>query len=170
VAVPVLLGSIARLPVGMLTDRFGGRLTFTAVLLCGAAAAWLVPQTSSYRQLIGAAFLLGIAGSSFAVGAAFVSRWTPPERQGTALGLYGLGNLGQSFAVFGGPVLAAAAGWTTVFYSTSVLLLVFAVVFVIFARNPPGVVCPSGIGPMIRVLTREPIAWLLGACCAINSG
>src|SRR5688500_3731448 len=61
VAVPVLLGSLARLPVGMLTDRFGGRMTFTAVLLCGAAAAWLVPQTSSYRQLIGAAFLLGIA-------------------------------------------------------------------------------------------------------------
>ena len=77
VAVPVLLGSLARLPVGMLTDRFGGRIVFTAVLLSGAAAAWLVPQTSTYQQLIGAAFLLGIAGSSFAVGAAFVSRWTP---------------------------------------------------------------------------------------------
>jgi NNP family nitrate/nitrite transporter-like MFS transporter len=170
VAVPVLLGSIARLPVGMLTDRFGGRITFTAVLLLGAVAAWLVPQTSSYRQLIGAAFLLGIAGSSFAVGAAFVSRWTPPERQGTALGVYGLGNLGQSFAVFGGPVLAAAAGWTTVFYSTSVLLLVFAVTFMVFARNPPGVVRPSGLAPMIRVLTREPIAWLLGAFYFLTFG
>jgi len=170
VAVPVLLGSIARLPVGMLTDRFGGRITFTAVLLCGAAAAWLVPQTSSYRELIGAAFLLGIAGSSFAVGAAFVSRWTPPERQGTALGMYGLGNLGQSFAVFGGPVLAAAAGWTTVFYSTSVLLLVFAVIFAVFARNPPGVVRPSGLAPMIRVLTREPVAWLLGAFYFLTFG
>ena len=114
--------------------------------------------------------MLGIAGSSFAVGAAFVSRWTPPERQGTALGVYGLGNLGQSFAVFGGPVLAAAAGWTTVFYSTSALLLVFALVFVVFARNPPGVVRPSGIGPMIRVLTREPIAWLLGAFYFLTFG
>ena len=170
VAVPVLLGSIARLPVGMLTDRFGGRITFTAVLLCGAAAAWLVPQTSSYRELIGAAFLLGIAGSSFAVGAAFVSRWTPPERQGTALGMYGLGNLGQSFAVFGGPVLAAAAGWTTVFYSTSVLLLVFAVIFAVFARNPPGIVRPSGLAPMIRVLMREPVAWLLGAFYFLTFG
>lgn len=170
VAVPVLLGSIARLPVGMLTDRFGGRIMFTAVLLFGAAAAWLVPQTTSYRGLIGAAFLLGIAGSSFAVGAAFVSRWTPPERQGTALGVYGLGNLGQSFAVFGGPLLAAAAGWTTVFYSTSVLLLVFAVTFAVLARNPPGVVRPSGLAPMIRVLTREPVAWLLGAFYFLTFG
>lgn len=170
VAVPVLLGSIARLPVGMLTDRFGGRITFTAVLLCGAAAAWLVPQTTSYQALVGAAFLLGIAGSSFAVGAAFVSRWTPPERQGTALGVYGLGNLGQSFAVFGGPVLAAAAGWTTVFYSTSVLLLLYAVVFAVFARNPPAVVRPSGLAPMLRVLTHEPIAWLLGAFYFLTFG
>jgi MFS transporter, NNP family, nitrate/nitrite transporter len=170
VAVPVLLGSLARLPVGMLTDRFGGRVTFTAVLLCGAAAAWLVPQTSSYKQLIGAAFLLGIAGSSFAVGAAFVSRWTPPERQGTALGLYGIGNLGQSFAVFGGPVLANAAGWPVVFYGTSALLAIYAAVFVTFARNPPGVVRPSGLAPMVRVLTREPIAWLLGAFYFLTFG
>ena len=170
VAVPVLLGSLARLPVGMLTDRFGGRGVFTAVLLLGAAAAWLVPQTTSYRSLLAAAFLLGIAGSSFAVGAAFVSRWTPPERQGTALGLYGLGNLGQSFAVFGGPVVAAWAGWPAVFYGTSALLTVWAIVFVVFARNPPGVVRPSGLAPMVRVLTREPVAWLLGAFYFLTFG
>lgn len=170
VAVPVLLGSLARLPVGMLTDRFGGRMTFTAVLLCGAAAAWLVPQATTYRGLIGAAFLLGIAGSSFAVGAAFVARWTPPERQGTALGVYGLGNLGQSFAVFGGPVVAAAAGWTAVFYGTSAVLVVWAAVFAVFARNPPGAVRPSGLAPMVRVLTREPIAWLLGAFYFLTFG
>ncbi|MEO6223801.1 MAG: MFS transporter, partial [Vicinamibacterales bacterium] len=170
IAVPVLLGSLARLPVGMLTDRYGGRAVFTSVLLFGAVAAWIVPHTTSYRGLLGAAFLLGIAGSSFAVGAVFVSRWTAPERQGTALGLYGLGNLGQSFAVFGGPVVAAWAGWPAVFYGTSALLTVWAVVFVTFARNPPGVVRPSGLAPMVRVLTREPVAWLLGAFYFLTFG
>ena len=72
VAVPVLLGSLARLPMGLLTDRFGGRVMFTALLLVSALAASVVPMTSGYRSLVGAAFFLGLAGSSFAVGAAFV--------------------------------------------------------------------------------------------------
>ena len=111
VAVPVLLGSLARLPMGMLTDRFGGRLVFTALLAFSSLAAFVVPLTGSYGSLLVAAFLIGMAGSSFAVGAAFVSRWTPAARQGTALGVYGLGTMGQSLAVFVGPVVAARLGW-----------------------------------------------------------
>src|SRR5687768_8221723 len=102
VAVPVLLGSIARLPMGILTDRFGGRAMFTLLLLFSSAACALVPFTGSYASLIGAAFFVGLAGSSFAIGAAFVARWTPAAKQGTALGVYGLGTLGQSVAVFAG--------------------------------------------------------------------
>src|SRR5262245_43786290 len=108
VAVPVLLGSVARLPMGMLTDQFGGRLVFTALLAFSAIAAFVVPMTSSYSSLLVAAFLIGMAGSSFAVGAAFVSRWTPAAKQGTALGVYGLGTMGQSLAVFIGPVVASS--------------------------------------------------------------
>jgi NNP family nitrate/nitrite transporter-like MFS transporter len=107
VAVPVLLGSLARLPMGMLTDRFGGRFVFTALLAFSSLAAFVVPLTGSYGSLLVAAFLIGMAGSSFAVGAAFVSRWTPAARQGTGLGIYGLGTMGQSLAVFVGPVVAA---------------------------------------------------------------
>ena len=136
VAVPVLLGSLARLPMGMLTDRFGGRLVFTALLAFSSLAAFVVPLTTSYPALLVAAFLIGMAGSSFAVGAAFVSRWTPAARQGTALGIYGLGTMGQSLAVFVGPVVAARWGWETVFRGTSALLFVWAVVYVAFARNP----------------------------------
>src|SRR5687768_16513356 len=95
VAVPVLLGSLARLPMGILTDRFGGRVVFTSLLAFSSLAAFVVPMTSSYGTLLGAAFLVGMAGSSFSVGAAFVSRWTPAARQGTALGVYGLGTMGQ---------------------------------------------------------------------------
>ena len=94
--------------MGMLTDRIGGRLVFGVLLAFSSAAAFVVPLTNSYQLLLFAAFLIGMAGSSFSVGAAFVSRWTPPARQGTALGIYGLGTMGQSLAVFVGPVVAAS--------------------------------------------------------------
>ena len=109
VAVPVLLGSVARVPAGLLTDRFGGRIVFPLLFLWIAGAAAVVPSARSYDQLVAYAFLLGLAGSSFAIGVGFVSRWFPPERQGMALGVYGLGNIGQSAAVFLGPVLAGTA-------------------------------------------------------------
>src|SRR5689334_6700304 len=99
VAVPVILGSLARLPMGMLTDRFGGRLMFTILFVLVAAAAAIVPSAHDYNTLILYAFFIGLAGSSFAVGVGFVSRWFGPEKQGTALGVYGLGNIGHSAAV-----------------------------------------------------------------------
>src|SRR5829696_766454 len=135
VAVPVLLGSLARLPMGMLTDRFGGRFVFTALMAFASLAAFIVSLTTSYQTLLLAAFLVGMAGSSFAVGAAFVSRWSPAGRQGTALGVYGLGTLGQSLAVFVGPIVAARWGWETVFRGTSALLLLWAVLYAAVARN-----------------------------------
>ena len=170
VAVPVLLGSLARLPMGMLTDRFGGRAVFTALMALSGVAAWIVPATHSYGSLVAAAFFLGLAGSSFAIGAAFVSRWTPSSRQGTALGVYGLGTLGQSLAVFGGPLVAALFGWQAVFHGTGVLLFVWAAMFLLLARNPPAAVRPAGVGAMLRVLRDEPTAWLLGAFYFLTFG
>lgn len=170
VAVPVLLGSLARLPIGMLTDRLGGRFVFTALLLFSSMAAFVVPQTTSYGTLLLAAFLIGMAGSSFAVGAAFVSRWTPPARQGTSLGIYGLGTLGQSLAVFAGPVIASRWGWQTVFHATGALLLVWAAIYVALARNPVGVARPANAAAMLAVLRRSPTAWLLGAFYFLTFG
>src|SRR5687768_8748678 len=135
VAVPVLLGSLARLPMGMLTDRFGGRPVFAALMIFSSLAAFIVSLTDSYRALLLAAFLVGMAGSSFAVGAAFVSRWSSAGRQGTALGVYGLGTLGQSLAVFVGPIVAARWGWEMVFRGSSAILLLWAVLYALFARN-----------------------------------
>src|SRR5262244_1293875 len=88
VAVPVLLGALARLPMGMLADRFGGRVVFAALMFFVAAPAALVPSAASYRNLLVVAFLLGMAGSSFAVGVGYVSRWFSMENQGSALGVY----------------------------------------------------------------------------------
>jgi nitrate/nitrite transporter NarK len=169
VAVPVLLGSLARLPMGMLTDQFGGRAIFTALLAFSAAAAWIVPLTTSYSTLLGAAFLIGMAGSSFAVGAAFVSAWTVKERQGTALGIYGLGTIGQSLAVFAGPVVASRFGWPTVFRGTALLLLAWAVVFVLLARNSERKAPPASASVMLALL-RSPTAWLLGAFYFLTFG
>ncbi|HZS50191.1 MAG TPA: MFS transporter, partial [Bryobacterales bacterium] len=110
VSVPVLLGSLGRIPMGMLADRFGGRVVFSLLMLFAAGPAFLAPKAESHRELLALGFLLGMAGSSFAVGVQFVSGWFPADRQGAALGVYGLGNIGQSGAVFLGPVLASVIG------------------------------------------------------------
>jgi nitrate/nitrite transporter NarK len=170
VAVPVLLGSLARVPMGMLTDRFGGRLVFTALLAFSSLAAFVVPLTTGYPALLVAAFLIGMSGSSFAVGAAFVSRWTSPARQGTALGVYGLGTMGQSLAVFAAPVAASRWGWETVFYATSGLLLVWASVYFALARNPARATRPATAAAMVAVLRRSPTAWLLGVFYFLTFG
>ncbi len=170
VAVPVLLGSLARLPMGMLTDRFGGRVMFSGLMAVSAVASWLVSLTSSSSSLLASAFFIGLAGSSFSIGAAFVSRWTPPASQGTALGVFGLGLLGQSLAVFGGAVAAAAFGWAAVFQGVGVALLVWAIAFAAFARNAPGAPRPAGFGAMVRVLREEPVAWWLGAFYFLTFG
>ncbi len=170
VSVPVLLGSLARLPMGILTDRYGGRMMFTVLLVLSSIAAWTVTLTSTYEALIAAAFFIGLAGASFSIGVGFVSRWTPPGRQGTALGIYGLGLLGQSAAVFGGPVLAAAIGWQNVFRGVAAALLVWGVLYYALARNAPATVRPASFGAMFGVLRREPIAWLLGAFYFLTFG
>ena len=115
-AVPVVLGSLLRLPMGWLTDRHGGRLMFSALLTFGALPAVMFGYAHSYWALIGTGFLLGVAGSSFAIGIPFVAGWYTRERQGFALGLYGMGNIGTAIAFFSAPAIVnhwgrAALGW-----------------------------------------------------------
>ena len=176
VAVPVLLGSLARIPMGILTDRFGGRAIFSILMAAVAVPVWMVPQQTTYSGLLTIAFLLGLAGSSFAIGVGYVSRWTPAERQGSALGVYGLGNIGQSAAVFLGPVLAAQIGMAAVYHVVAVLLVVWAAAFALLARDAPSVrpsgpeVQRKGLGAMVEVLTRERLAWLLAAFYFLTFG
>ena len=161
VAVPVLLGALLRIVTGMLADRFGGRTVFALLMILVAVPAFMVPLVPSYEKLLYVAFFLGIAGSSFAVGVGFVSRWFPPEKQGGALGIYGLGNIGQSAAVFVGPVLALVAGWQNIFRGIAALLVMWGVAFFFLARNSPKTARPSGMGAMIQLLSRERLSWVL---------
>ena len=170
VAVPVLLGALARLPMGMLADRFGGRVVFAALMLFVAAPVALVPSAASYRNLLVVAFFLGMAGSSFAVGVGYVSRWFSMENQGSALGVYGLGNIGQSAAVFLGPVVAVAFGFRTVYTGMSIILIVWAVVFAALGRDATQTTRPKGFSEMLAVLGREPLAWLLSAFYFLTFG
>jgi NNP family nitrate/nitrite transporter-like MFS transporter len=117
-AVPVVLGSLLRIPVGTLTDRYGGRLTFSALLAFSALPAVLFGYADAYWALIAVGFLLGVAGASFAVGVPFVANWYPRERQGFAVGVYGMGNVGTAIAFFSAPAIVnhwgrPALGWIT---------------------------------------------------------
>lgn len=137
IAVPVVLGSLMRIPIGLLTDRYGGRILFTILLAYSAGAALLVGFASSYVALLVAGFLLGVAGSSFAVGIPFLADWFEQERQGLALGVYGTGNIGTAIAAFSVPfiythVSQAAAG--TIF---ACVLGSFALIWSSASRNAP---------------------------------
>src|SRR5262249_13474492 len=170
VAVPVLLGSLARLPMGMLTDRFGGRAVFTGLFAFVAVAAAIVPTAGSFQQLLAYAFLLGVAGASFAVGVGFASRWFTADAQGTALGIYGLGNMGQSAAVFLGPVIAARYGRDAVFDTVAALSAAWCVGFFAAARNAPVAVRPASASEMLAVLAKERLAWALSAFYFLTFG
>jgi NNP family nitrate/nitrite transporter-like MFS transporter len=170
IAVPVLLGSLARLPMGLLTDRLKGRGVFSALLLFSAIPAALIPVTTSFTSLVAVAFLLGMAGSSFAVGVGFVSPWFPKEKQGSALGIYGLGNAGQSAVVFLGPLLAARIGWENVFRGLAGVLVIWAIVFAAVARNAPVEAKRKSLGDMLALLARERLAWVLGAFYFLTFG
>lgn len=137
IAVPVLLGSVGRIPLGILTDRRGGRGVFIVVMAVTMAAAFLMGTARGYGQLIGYGFMLGLGLASFSVGVGFVSSWYASAQQGTALGIYGAGNIGQSLAAFGAPLIAAAAGVRWGFWVFGMLLAVWLIIFSVFARNAP---------------------------------
>jgi MFS transporter, NNP family, nitrate/nitrite transporter len=170
VAVPVLLGSLARIPMGMLTDRIGGRKAFSILMFFVALPLVLVPLARTYGNLLIVAFLLGMAGSSFAIGVGYVSRWFPMDRQGSALGVYGLGNIGESAAVFLGPLVAAAFGLRAVYWGMAVVMVGWTVVFAMLARDAPATVRPSGVGKMLSVLAHERLSWALSAFCFLTFG
>ncbi len=136
-AAPVLLGSLGRIPLGMLADRYGGRVVFSAVMLASIIPAALMERVGSYPALLACGLLVGVALASFSVGVGSVSRWYPPQRQGAALGIYGAGNVGQSLAAIGAPLLASALGYAWGFRAFALLTAVWLVVYALLARDAP---------------------------------
>ncbi len=143
-AVAILNGSLWRLLAGILTDRYGGRVVFTVMLLFTSIPAYLVSQATSYQALLLYAFLVGFAGNAFSVGIAWNAAWFPREQQGFALGMFGAGNVGASVTKFIGPVIIASVpaagylgglvpgGWRFVPFLYAVLLVLMALAMWLF--------------------------------------
>ncbi|GAA2097550.1 NarK/NasA family nitrate transporter [Microlunatus panaciterrae] len=173
VAVPVIVGSLGRIPVGALTDRFGGRVMFPLV-----SAATIVPVLflglfgqDSLALLIIGGFFLGIGGTAFAVGVPFVNAWFPPERRGLAVGVFGAGMGGTAISALTTVKLVVGLGPTTPFLITAVALAVYAVVAWLLLRDAPGRRAPTEL--FLRRLvttTRLPITWQAAILYAVAFG
>ena len=162
VAVPVIVGSLGRIVVGALTDRFGGRVMFPLV-----SAATIVPvlfigffALSSYWALIIGGFFLGIAGTAFAVGVPFVNAWFPPERRGFAVGVFGAGMGGTAISALTTVTLYTEVGERAPFLITASALAIYAVVAWFVLRDAPGrVPVNTSLVSRIRANARLPITW-----------
>ncbi len=158
-ATPILTGSLIRLFLGVWTEQYGGRIVFSLVMLAAAAATWMLTYAHTYPQFLLAALTVGIAGGSFAVGVAYVSKWFPPAKQGTALGIFGAGNIGSAVTKLLAPMVMVAYGWDMVARCWSIGLALTAVVFFLFTQDDPGLARrkAEGIKPVPFVEQMRPL-------------
>ena len=162
VAIPVVLGSLMRIPMGVLTDRLGGRVMFSGLMLYTAVPAVLIAFFhNSFWTLVVLGLLLGVTGSSFAIGVPFVSRWTPAARQGFALGVYGMGMGGTVVAALIAPSLAESFGLAAPFLIGAVLMVALAAAFWLLGRDAPVPRPKTSLTAPLRVFLHEPRAWAL---------
>jgi NNP family nitrate/nitrite transporter-like MFS transporter len=169
IAAPVLFGALGRIAMGSWADRHGGRLIFALGLAAMALPLVLVALSRSYGSLLGGAVVLGIAGTTFAAGVPFVSRWFPIEKQGLALGVYGMGNIGTAFSALLVPRIARGAGWPTVFWTFVPVVLLTAGAFYTVVRNSPA---PprAAKAPSPMAALGKPLAWLFSFWYFITFG
>ncbi|WP_246473160.1 MFS transporter [Pelagibacterium limicola] len=140
VGTPILTGSLVRVALGIWTDRFGGRLVYTLTMLGAALATFALAFAQTYEQLLLAALGVGLAGGAFAVGVAYVSRFFPANKQGTALGIFGVGNVGAAVTKFAAPFVMLAWGWQSVAVIWAAGLVVMAVIFWFTTSDDPVIV------------------------------
>jgi MFS transporter, NNP family, nitrate/nitrite transporter len=159
VGTPILTGSLTRVILGIWADQIGGRRVFTAVMMLAAIATFLTSYADTYVELLVAALGVGIAGGSFSVGVTYVSKFYPASRQGTALGIFGAGNVGSAVTKFVAPFVMVAMGWEAVARIWAVALVVIAVLFFLLTREDPDQVArrregrkPVAMGSQLAVL------------------
>ena len=131
-ATPILTGSLFRLPLGMLTDKVGGRIVFFVLMLSTVVPIWLISIATEYWHFLLLGLFVGVAGASFSVGIAYVARWFPKKKQGFAMGIFGAGNAGAAVTKFVAPSLVVAYGWQAVPQVYAVAMLAMAILFWIF--------------------------------------
>src|SRR5690625_5088562 len=137
IATPVLTGSIVRIVLGVWTERYGGRLVYSAQMILTGIATLALVFAHSYATFLLAALGVGLAGGSFIIGVAYVSKWFPESRQGTALGIFGMGNVGAAPTTFAAPFLMLAGGWKLVANIWAFAIIAMGVIFFIFGKDDP---------------------------------
>ena len=160
VAVPTLAGAVIRLINGLMVDRIGPKLTGTLnqlVVIVGLAIAWWF-GVHTYEGTLAVGVILGFAGASFAVSLPLASRWYPPEHQGKAMGIAGMGNSGTVFAALFAAMLAKAYGWTNVFGLALIPLIAVFLFYLVAAKDSPDQPAPRPLAAYAAVL-READAW-----------
>lgn len=136
-ALPVLSGSLIRVPLGIWTDKFGGRIVMFVLMLLSVPAIFAMQYATQYWQFLIIGLMMGLAGGSFSVGTPYVARWFPKEQQGLAMGVFGAGNAGSAVNKFIAPALIAAGGWTLVPNVYAGIMLVTAIAFWFFSYHDP---------------------------------
>ncbi|MBB4740913.1 NNP family nitrate/nitrite transporter-like MFS transporter [Actinoplanes octamycinicus] len=173
VAVPVVVGSLGRIPVGALTDRFGGRVMFPLVSLATVVPVLflgLVGHDSLTALLVGG-FFLGIGGTAFAVGVPFVNAWFPPERRGLAVGIFGAGMGGTAISALTTVRLVTVGSTATPFILTAIMLVAYAVVAWLLLRDAPGRVVPTApLTQRLGATLRLRVTWQASALYAVAFG
>ncbi|MEE8352659.1 MAG: MFS transporter [Rhodospirillales bacterium] len=129
VATPILTGSLVRLPLGLLTDRYGGRIVYFIQMILVAVSTYGLAFADQFWEYLAIGLCVGLAGGSFAIGIAYTSAWFEKRRQGTALGIFGAGNAGAALNIFVAPLIIVAFGWRAVPTVYSLVMLVMAIVF-----------------------------------------
>lgn len=136
-ATPVLSGALSRVPLGILTDKYGGRRMMAVLLLLCVPAVFAIQFATHFWHFLAIGLVMGLAGGSFSVGTPYVARWFPPEQKGMAMGVFGAGNAGSALTKFLAPALIAIGTWTLVPNVYAAILLATAIIFWLTSYDDP---------------------------------
>lgn len=159
-ATPILSGSLIRLPLGMWTDKYGGRIVFLILMLCTVLPIYAIGDATKYWHFLVLGLLIGVAGGSFSVGISYVARWFSKARQGFAMGIFGAGNAGAAVTKFVAPSLVAAYGWQMVPKVYAVAMLITCGLFWLLTYSDPSHRVGSSVTMRDQLLAlKDPRVW-----------
>jgi NNP family nitrate/nitrite transporter-like MFS transporter len=159
-ATPVLTGSLIRVPLGMWTDKYGGRIVMTLLMACTIIPIWMMSYATAYWHFLVLGLFVGLAGGSFSVGTPYVARWFERKQQGLAMGIYGAGNSGSAVNKFIAPAIILGFGWTAVPQVYAAVMLGTVVLFWLFSASDPKHLVSSHITWRQQLLAlRDPRVW-----------
>ncbi|HJW55637.1 MAG TPA: nitrate/nitrite transporter [Burkholderiaceae bacterium] len=159
-ATPVLTGSLVRVPLGIWTDKFGGRIVFFLLMLSCVVPIYMISYATAYWHFLLLGLFVGLAGGSFSVGTPYVARWFKSERRGLAMGIFGAGNSGSALTKFVAPTIIAVFGWQMLPKVYALAMLVTALLFWLFSATDKAHNVPSNVSFMEQMkVLKDPRVW-----------